>query len=155
MQKIWAPWRKKYIFHAKVRGCIFCQKPKLKKDAETLILERGKWVYSMLNLYPYNNGHVMIIPYRHISDLTELTPSESAEMMRLTQKSIKRLRKLLKPHGFNIGFNIGRPGGAGFDQHIHQHIVPRWIGDSNFMPVIGNTKVISQSLQEMRKLFLS
>jgi ATP adenylyltransferase len=153
MQRLWAPWRK-YITHQKTKGCIFCQKPKSGNDAENLVLERGRKAFVMLNLYPYNNGHLLVSPYRHLSKLTLMTPEESAEIFSTAQKMIRKLDKLLKPHGYNIGFNIGRAAGAGYDKHVHLHIVPRWTGDTNFMPVIAGDKVISESLQDLRKQLL-
>lgn len=114
------------------------------------MLERGKHVFSILNLYPYNNGHLMIAPYRHVARIQDVTAPESAEMFTMAQKSADRLQRRLRPDGFNIGFNIGRVAGAGYDGHIHLHVVPRWNGDTNFMPVLSGHKVISESLAEVR-----
>ena len=155
MNKLWAPWRRKFIYHRKVKGCIFCEKPKSRRDAANLILKRGETAFSILNLYPYNNGHLMVAPYRHLDNVTRLTVRESAEIFRMIQDAVRRLDKLLKPHGYNIGVNIGKAGGAGFDKHVHFHVVPRWSGDTNFMPVVAGDKVISESLQTLRKKFLS
>lgn len=155
LERLWAPWRKKYLMHPKAKGCIFCSKPKSKKDAENLILSRGKQVYSILNLYPYNNGHLMVVPYRHTGDILSLTQTEISELFQMAQKYARKLKKTIRPHGFNIGFNVGRAGGAGLERHLHLHVVPRWVGDSNFMPVVGGTKVISQSLAELRRMLLA
>ncbi len=155
MKKIWAPWRSKFIYHRKLKGCIFCKKPNKRKDRESLIIERGKTVYSILNLYPYNNGHLMIAPYRHLKNLTLMTREEYTELFQMLQRSLKKLNKLLKPKGYNIGFNIGRVAGAGYDKHVHLHVVPRWPGDTNFMPVVAKTKIISESLSKLREKLLS
>lgn len=155
MQRLWAPWRKKYIAQKKITGCIFCRKPRSQRDLRTLVLDRGETVFSILNLYPYNNGHVLIAPYRHLRDLTGLNARESQEILSLAKKTIKKLDKILEPHGYNVGFNIGKAGGAGYDKHLHMHIVPRWNGDTNFMPVVSQSKVISESLSELRKRFLA
>jgi ATP adenylyltransferase len=155
MQKIWAPWRSKFIYHRRTQGCIFCTKPNQRSDKESLIVERGKTVYSLLNLYPYNNGHLMIAPYRHLKNVTLMSPEECAELFCMLQRSLKKLDKLLKPKGYNVGFNIGRVAGAGYDKHIHLHVVPRWPGDTNFMPVVAETKIISESLSKLREKLLS
>ena len=154
-KRLWAPWRRKYIFHSKPRGCIFCARPKSKQDAKNFLLERGKKNFSMLNLYPYNNGHVLIAPYRHVGNPAFLTDAESAELFRMVQDALRRLEKILKPQGYNVGLNIGHAGGAGYDKHIHFHVVPRWTGDTNFMPVLTGDKVISESLGAMRERFLA
>ncbi len=151
MKKIWAPWRSKFIYHKKNKGCIFCTKPRAHRDKENLIIERGRTVYALLNLYPYNNGHIMLAPYRHVKNITALTPNELVELFGMLKGTLKILHKALKPHGYNVGFNIGRIAGAGYDKHVHLHVVPRWLGDTNFMPVIGDTKVISESLEGLRK----
>ncbi len=130
------------------QGCIFCTKPKETADRKNLILFRGKESFIICNAFPYNNGHLMIVPYMHTSNLDDITPQCSQEMWALLAKCRQALTKAFAPHGFNIGMNLGRTAGAGIDQHLHMHIVPRWNGDSNFMPVIGNTKVMSQSLDD-------
>jgi ATP adenylyltransferase len=155
MDKLWAPWRRKFIYHKKNRDCIFCAKPRSRQDAKNLILERGKTVYSLLNLYPYNNGHLMVAPYRHIAGLEELSNEETLELFGLVKRSLRTLTKALKPRGYNVGLNLGRIAGAGYDKHVHIHIVPRWQGDTNFMPVLAETKVISESLAELRRRFLA
>lgn len=144
---LWAPWRKKYIIsYEKKKRCIFC-KPK------EYVLGVTKHSFSILNIYPYNNGHVMVAPKRHVKSIEYLSQDEVCDLMNLVVKTKKILDKTLKPHGYNIGFNIGKAGGAGFANHIHIHVVPRWKGDMNFMPVIADTKVVPDSLDAMYKLF--
>lgn len=148
MKIMWAPWRIEYIRSPKHDGCIFCDFPKENRDRERLILYRGKHCFIIMNNYPYNPGHVMIAPYRHVGRWEDLTDYELLEMMQLSQLMIKALKKTMNPQGFNMGVNLGRVAGAGIDDHVHLHIVPRWNGDTNFMPVIANTKVIPESLEE-------
>ena len=155
MDKLWAPWRIQYVQAAKTKSCIFCLKPKQKKDKKNYIVERKHYLYSLLNIYPYNNGHIMIAPYRHVGDLDQLTDKEQTEMMTFITATTGKLKKVLKTHGFNIGFNIGKAAGAGYESHIHVHIVPRWTGDTNFMPVISDAKVISQSLEDLYRMLTS
>ena len=145
---LWAPWRMEYIRGEKEPGCIFCHKPAQKNDRENLILHRGESVFIIMNKYPYNNGHIMVVPYRHESEVDQLTKNEYSEMMLLVQRTIRALKKLMNPQGFNIGMNVGAAAGAGIDDHLHFHIVPRWNADTNFMPVIGHTKVISEVLDD-------
>jgi len=145
---LWAPWRIQYIKSPKEPGCIFCDKPKQSNDRENLIVHRGKLVFVIMNRYPYNNGHLMIVPYRHESELDQLTQDENLEAMVLLQKSVRALRIVSSPHGFNIGMNVGAVAGAGIDDHLHWHIVPRWNADTNYMPVLGHTKVVSEGLWE-------
>ncbi|MFH1063225.1 MAG: HIT domain-containing protein [Candidatus Omnitrophota bacterium] len=152
MDKLWAPWRIKYIQAKKTKGCIFCLKPKQKKDKINYIVARGKYVYSILNIFPYNNGHIMITPYRHIADIDKLNVQEWAEMFEFIKNTTQLLKIKLQAQGFNIGFNIGKVAGAGIDQHLHMHIVPRWDADTNFMPVLTDSKVISQSLDELYRI---
>lgn len=153
MDNLWAPWRMRYIEKYEEKSdCIFCNKPALGDDKENLILYRGETSFIIMNKYPYNNGHLMIVPYRHLSDLNKLTETELLEINKLILKSYNALLKSVKPHGFNIGLNLGRVAGAGIDQHLHYHIVPRWNGDTNFMPVTGQTKVISQAIEETRDI---
>jgi ATP adenylyltransferase len=147
MRTIWAPWRIEYLSKEKEEGCIFCTKPKEKKDRKNLILHRGKTGFIIMNRYPYSNGHLMAVPYRHIKELTALNEKERLELMDLTTKSIETLN-VFKPDGFNIGMNLGKIAGAGIDDHIHFHIVPRWNGDTNFMPVIGDIRVIPEYLDQ-------
>jgi len=148
LKYLWAPWRMEYILKEKNEGCIFCEIPKENQDKENYVLYRGKFCFVILNTYPYNNGHIMIAPYDHIKNLEELNRDTINELMSLCQKSISVLKKKINPQGFNIGANIGKVGGAGILEHIHLHIVPRWQGDTNFMPVISDTKVMPQYLSE-------
>jgi ATP adenylyltransferase len=137
-----------YISKAdEVEGCIFCVFPAERNDEERLILHRGERAFIILNAYPYSNGHLMVTPYRHTADLNDLDDAEMLEMMALTRKSVNLLKKAFRPDGFNIGINMGRVAGAGIADHVHIHIVPRWSGDTNFMPVLGDVRVIPESLQ--------
>lgn len=152
MDNIFAPWRMQYILSnsnesaEKKTACIFCDFPKLKEDEKYLILRREKFCFVIMNAFPYNCGHLMVVPFRHTADITQLTFEETSEMTTLTQTAVSTLKSLMSPDGFNIGINLGKAAGAGIDQHLHMHIVPRWNGDTNFMPVIGNVKVVSESL---------
>ncbi len=148
MEQIWAPWRIKYIQMEKTEGCILCDKPGENNDALNYILYRGDKSFVMLNSYPYNPGHLMIAPYRHIANLEELTDEECNEHFKIVGRSIKMLRQVFNPAGFNIGINVGRVAGAGIDDHFHTHIVPRWQGDTNFMPVVSDIRVIPEALAE-------
>jgi ATP adenylyltransferase len=151
MNRLWAPWRMKYIkeeIDNPDKGCIFCTKPKQSDDKKNLILFRGKTAFVICNKFPYNNGHLMVVPYQHTCSLDDVTDESSLELWRLVALCRRVLAKAFSPDGFNIGMNLGRVAGAGIDTHLHVHIVPRWNGDVNFMPVIGETKVISQSLEE-------
>lgn len=150
MKKLWAPWRTSYIQNVDHQndGCIFCKKPKEDNDRDNLILFRGQYCFVIMNKYPYNNGHLMVIPYIHTSDSSEFDDKTVVELWHLINKSKKVLKDAFNPEGFNIGMNLGRVAGAGIDQHVHMHIVPRWNGDTNFMPVLADTKVISQGLNE-------
>jgi ATP adenylyltransferase len=146
MQTLWAPWRMGYIEAPQKKGCIFCDEPKESSDKENYILYRGKLSFVMMNLYPYNNGHLMVSPYKHISSLTKLEKEDLIDLTLLTQASLQVLEKAFKPDGFNVGVNIGKTAGAGFADHVHIHIVPRWEGDTSFMSVLAETKVIPESL---------
>ncbi len=139
-----------YLLHIdeKEEGCIFCTKPQQKKDRDDLILLRGEKNFIILNKYPYNNGHLMVVPYDHTSDCAALSDAVALEMWQLINRCKEVLQKAAHPDGFNIGMNIGRTAGAGIDQHVHMHIVPRWNGDTNFMPVLGDTRVIPQGIFE-------
>jgi ATP adenylyltransferase len=145
-ERLWAPWRIEYIRSSKPAGCIFCDKPKENKDAENYILYRGQKNFVILNAYPYNPGHLMVVPYRHIGKLEDMTPEERTEHYEMVSRALAVLRKETKTDNFNIGMNLGRVSGAGIDDHIHTHIVPRWNGDNNFMPVLSDTRVLSDSL---------
>jgi ATP adenylyltransferase len=147
MKTIWAPWRIDYVTKEKEDVCIFCEKPKEKDDRKNLILYRGESGFIILNRYPYSNGHLMSVPYRHTSELSELSDSERLELMNLTIMCVELL-KVIKPDGFNVGMNLGRVAGAGIDDHLHFHVVPRWNGDTNFMPVIGDLKVMPEYLDQ-------
>lgn len=148
MEHIWAPWRGRYIEGRKEAGCIFCVKPRLKKDAENYIVRRGSVCFAMLNLYPYNNGHLLLAPYRHVGRLDKLDDAEMLELMQMVRDATIALTHVYKPEGFNIGVNAGEVAGAGFGDHIHVHVVPRWAQDTNFMPVIADTRVISEALEQ-------
>jgi ATP adenylyltransferase len=147
MKQIWAPWRMEYIQEVKSGDCIFCTLPSADDDNKNFILYRGKFCFIIMNIFPYNTGHVMISPYRHLSCITRLEENEFTEINRLTRKSVEILRTVKSPEGFNVGFNLGKAGGAGFDEHIHIHIVPRWNGDTNYMPVLAETKVHPEHLR--------
>lgn len=147
METLWAPWRAVYITKDKPEGeCIFCDKLKDDRDAENHLLARRELCFVLLNIFPYNSGHLMVAPNRHVSDITELTSEESLALFHLTQEMVDLMRRVMGPHGFNIGINLGRVAGAGYPGHFHIHIVPRWDGDTSFMPVIGDVKVVSESL---------
>jgi ATP adenylyltransferase len=155
LQRLWTPHRMAYI-RSETKGidsdaeeCPFCELVEL-PDADALIVARGVLVYAVLNLYPYNPGHLMVVPYRHIADYTDLTPGETVELAEFTQRAMRVIRSVSVPHGFNIGMNQGVVAGAGIAAHLHQHVVPRWGGDANFMPVIGHTKVLPELLAETR-----
>ena len=151
MEQIWAPWRIKYIQMEKPEGCILCEKPKENNDALNYILYRGDKNFVIMNSYPYNPGHLMIAPYRHIANLEELTDEELLEHFQIIGRATKLLKRVFNPDGFNIGINIGKVAGAGIAEHIHSHIVPRWQGDTNFMPVLSNVRVVPEALAETYK----
>jgi ATP adenylyltransferase len=148
MKYIWAPWRIEYIRAEKPAGCILCDKPKEDGDKENYILYRGKKNFIMLNSYPYNPGHLLIAPYRHTGNMEELTEEERNEHYKLVSRSITVLKEVFKPAGFNIGANLGRVAGAGIEDHFHSHIVPRWQGDNNYIPVLADVRVIPQALED-------
>ncbi len=156
MEQLHSPWRSKYIasFYDKNKDdCIFCTAGTSADDEQHLVITRGKLTFSIMNIYPYNSGHLMIVPYRHVPSLTDLTDDESLEVMVHLRKMISALQKISHPDGFNIGSNIGRSAGAGIDQHVHFHLVPRWQGDTNFMPILSDTKMISEDIKDLwRKL---
>ncbi len=150
-QRIWAPWRLAYVKDASKdaeEGCIFCSKPAEDDDRANLIVHRGERCYVILNLFPYTNGHLMVAPFEHVGKLQDLDPETIAEMMALGQQAIRRLEEVYSPEGFNVGFNQGRVAGAGYDSHIHMHVVPRWAGDTNYMPVLADTRVMPQTLEQ-------
>lgn len=146
MKTLWAPWRMSYLEAPKINSCIFCDKPKGAVDKENYILYRGMLSFIMMNIYPYNNGHLMVSPYKHIASISGLNKEALFELTALTQASVEILEKAFKPDGFNVGMNIGKASGAGFADHVHIHIVPRWDSDTNFMPVLSETKIMSEHL---------
>ncbi|MFH0828359.1 MAG: HIT domain-containing protein [Candidatus Omnitrophota bacterium] len=150
MDRLWAPWRINYIQGKKIKGCLFCGilKPSGKKD---YLIFQTEYSLCLLNIFPYNNGHLMVAPKRHVKDISGLGNAEMLDLMKSLALAQKVLLKVLKPEGFNIGINIGTVSGAGIPGHLHIHIVPRWKGDTNFMPVLGGSKIISQSLDELFK----
>jgi ATP adenylyltransferase len=151
-ERLYTPHRMAYIRgDAKSDDCPFCVIPTM-PDADGLIVHRGSAAYAVLNLFPYNSGHLMVVPYRHISGYEELTVEETADIADLTQHAIRAVRHAAGAHGFNVGMNLGTVAGAGIAAHLHQHLVPRWGGDTNFMPVVGHTKVLPQLLPETREL---
>ncbi len=149
MKNIWAPWRKEFILNKKDENCFFCEAIKDNQDRKNLVLYRGEECFCILNKYPYNNGHLMVAPNLHKDDLSKLSSSEMLELMTLTRDMKDMLSKKMNPDGFNLGINMGKFAGAGVEDHIHLHIVPRWKGDTNFMPVVSDTKVIPQSLDDL------
>lgn len=154
MKNLWAPWRAAYLksFHttkpAKKKGCFICDYLRSRNDIENLVIARGRLALSLMNRYPYNNGHVMVAPKAHKGSLMELTDAELAEIFQMTRDTVAVLTKAFKPQGFNIGVNMGDVAGTSLPSHLHVHIVPRWQGDTNFMPVTGGVKVISETLEE-------
>ena len=150
MKRLFSPWRSTYIasFKEPKRGkeCLFCRIAKERKDSQNLVVWRGKLCYLVMNLYPYNSGHLMVVPYRHTAEMGSLTDAENAEIMRTASMAIDALKKVSGPQGFNFGANLGRAAGAGIDKHVHFHIVPRWSGDTNFMPVLSDVKLISEDM---------
>ncbi|MBI3615936.1 MAG: HIT domain-containing protein [Candidatus Omnitrophica bacterium] len=148
-KRLWAPWRIGYLVGTKnssARGCFFCRIQHSALDAKNHLLTRGRRGFSVLNRFPYNNGHLLIAPYRHVGRLGSLTAEEWLDLLELSKDGLQRLKRVMSPHGYNLGINLGRSAGAGIPGHLHLHIVPRWVGDTNFMPIIAEMKVISQSL---------
>ena len=154
MKQLWAPWRMEYVKSEKSDECIFCSLPKANEDTKNYILHRGHSAFIIMNIFPYNSAHVMVSPFRHIGCLTAQNVDESKEMNSLTLRAMEILRAVINPEGFNVGYNIGKAAGAGYDEHIHCHIVPRWTGDTNFMPVLGETKVHPEHLKTTYKKLL-
>ncbi|MFI1196637.1 HIT family protein [Micromonospora sp. NPDC020750] len=160
LERLWTPHRMAYVSggdrpeggYEKPAGCPFCRAPGLPPE-ESLVVARGEHVFAVLNLYPYNPGHLLVCPYRHVADYTELALPETAELAAFTQTAMRVVRAVSNAHGFNLGMNQGGVAGAGIAAHLHQHVVPRWGGDANFMPVIGRTKVLPQLLTDTRELF--
>ena len=150
-ERIWAPWRLAYVKDASKHPgdeCIFCAKPREDDDEANLIVHRGERCFVILNLYPYTNGHLMVAPFEHTATLPELDAETVAEMMALAQQAMGLLEETYEPHGYNVGFNQGRVAGAGVEHHIHMHVVPRWGGDTNFMPVLADVRVMPQTLEQ-------
>lgn len=162
MKKLWAPWRLEYILQEKEEqsdcsGCIFCKLGEADTGEESLVLKKGQHAYVVMNKFPYTNGHLMVIPYRHLQEFTELTADELKEISEFKQECLKVLKKVYNPQGFNIGMNLGEAAGAGIAEHLHDHIVPRWSGDHNFMPVIGEVRVmmehVKKTFERLSKVF--
>jgi ATP adenylyltransferase len=154
-RRLWTPHRLAYIKEAGAEpgsaGCPFCRIPTL-PDEDGLIVARGDTVYAVLNLHPYNPGHLMVLPYRHVAELEDLTADEAADLMAFTQAAVRAMKRVAAPHAFNVGLNLGTVAGGSLAEHLHQHVVPRWGGDANFIAVVGQTKVIPQLLSETREL---
>jgi len=146
--RLWSPWRMDYIRNPKEHGCVFCNKSQSDQNRDNLVLVKGKYSFVLMNLYPYNNSHLLIAPYDHVDSTLELLPRVSSEMMYLVNESMRIIKMTMSAEGFNFGANIGAVGGAGIKDHIHFHVVPRWSGDTNFMPVVGHTKVMMEGLLE-------
>jgi ATP adenylyltransferase len=148
VERLWSPWRLAYVTASgEPQACVFCTAPE-QDAAHSLVVFRGTACYVVLNLYPYNNGHLMVVPKRHFATLAGATPDELTEMMELTRRAEIALTEVYKPHGLNVGINLGRPAGAGILDHLHMHVVPRWNGDTNYMSVVGNTRVLPEELAQ-------
>ena len=156
MDRLYTPWRGSYVGGGGERpaGCIFCVKPGEGQDDLHLILHRATHVYVLLNLYPYNSGHLMVVPYAHTGDLATLPSEVSAELMAVTQQAVTALTEEYRPQGFNVGMNLGAVAGGSVSAHLHLHVVPRWGGDTNFMPITGDTKVLPESLEQTYRRLL-
>ena len=152
MDRLWAPWRLEYIQKHESDGCVFCLSEDVADDQSRLVVVRGELSYVMMNRYPYSNGHLMISPYRHLADAAELEPDEVVEIHRLMVRCQAALRQTCAAQGFNVGWNLGEAAGAGIADHIHMHVVPRWAGDSNFMPILADVRVIPQHLEKTHAL---
>lgn len=151
MERIYAPWRKAYVTASpgqRAAGCFLCDAPAADRDAETLILYRGEYGFVIMNLYPYTSGHLLVAPYAHTADFGGLPPGTAAELMALTQRCVRAIAAEYQPKGFNVGMNLGVPAGAGEPDHLHMHVVPRWPGDANFMPITGDVKVLPETLSQ-------
>ncbi len=166
MDRLWAPWRMEFILNENAKsgegdgssGCVLCGLRQMDDGPGNLILCRGALTYIVMNKYPYSNGHLMVVPHRHVGDFEELTEEEGSELFRMNQRCITVLRENMKTHGFNVGYNLGKAAGAGIEPHLHLHIVPRWEGDHNFMPVLSDVRVIPEHLEAtyeaLRKSFV-
>jgi ATP adenylyltransferase len=146
VKHLWAPWRIQYIKGAPPEGCVFCVLPGEGRDRDHRIVYRGQRVFVILNTFPYNSGHLMVVPYRHVADLGALQDDEALELVHLTTAAIEAITGTYGAEGFNVGVNLGRAAGAGIVDHVHLHVVPRWVGDTNFMPVLGEVKVLPEDL---------
>jgi ATP adenylyltransferase len=149
MSNVWAPWRIEYILAPRDESCFLCDMFGASDDARNHLLHRGTTCAVVMNRYPYTGGHLMVCPYRHIAQLADLTREERIELMDLTERSVRILTAEMKPQGFNVGYNLGHAAGAGLRDHLHQHIVPRWVGDTNFMPVLADVTVVPQALDDL------
>ena len=149
-ERLYAPWREEFILGPREEGCIFCD-PDRRRHVRELILHRGRHAYVVLNRFPYNSGHLMIVPFRHVARLEDLRAAERNEIMSLITLSTRVIAEVQEPGGLNVGMNLGRAAGAGIDDHLHVHVVPRWVGDTNFMPALSATRVISVGLQRVRR----
>lgn len=150
MKYLWAPWRIQYIKEAPKTDCVFCSLPREGRDRDLRIVYRGERVFAILNTFPYNAGHLMVVPNRHVPDLGDLDDAEMLELLRLTTAAMQAIREAYGSEGFNVGMNVGRAAGAGIVGHVHMHVVPRWVGDTNFMPVLGEIKVLPEDLSVTR-----
>lgn len=148
MERLWTPWRMEYILSKKSGQCIFCDMLEAGDDRSCYILHRGQRAFVVLNRYPYNNGHLMVVPYEHVASLEDLDEKTLSELMQLVNKGMAALRETMNPHGFNIGANLGKAAGAGVDDHVHIHVVPRWEGDTNFMTTLANTRMVPEMLDQ-------
>lgn len=151
MERIWAPWRIDYILGSeKEAGCIFCDKPRSDEDEENLIVHRSIGAFTIMNKFPYNSGHLLVIPYRHVAEICDLDVEENSLLIQEVCRAVKTLRNVMKPDGFNVGLNFGVIAGAGIAEHVHYHIVPRWVGDTNLMPVLADVRIISEHIRQTR-----
>ncbi len=152
MDYLWTPWRYQYITNVdKTEGCIFCEKAAENDDQQALIVHRAQYCFVILNAFPYTSGHVMVVPYEHVDQLQKLSPEAAAEMMQLSQRLEGVLRSLYHPDGLNLGMNLGKAAGAGIAGHIHMHVLPRWVADANFMTVVGETRILPETLEETHR----
>lgn len=152
MKQLWAPWRMEFLLgHKTLAGCPFCVLPAEKKDSDNLILYRSNSCFVIMNRYPYNNGHVMVIPYQHENELEKLPPEVAHDLTLTLQKTVAGIKKTFKPDGFNVGINLGAAAGAGIPGHLHYHVIPRWIGDTNFMPILNDVRVMNEYLSDTYK----
>lgn len=154
MKRMYAPWRYKYVSNPDSEGCIFCKAANGEDDRKNGVLFRGDFSFVLMNKYPYNNGHIMVAPYKHTGDFNALSKDEMIEMSSLLGIWQRVIKKAMNTDGFNIGMNLGRIAGAGFEDHLHYHLVPRWSGDTNFMPIIGETKIVPMAIEEAYDLLL-